>query len=78
MAADRVAALQSKGPADVLGADDDGDWEALGAAEVGAGLAESVPGAEDPCGCAWPEPHAVSISAAAATAVVIKNPCEMR
>ncbi|MGO4189180.1 hypothetical protein [Pseudarthrobacter sp. TAF60_1] len=84
MAADKVAALQRAGPAGLAGlagpvvANDAGGWDVLGAAELGAGLAESVPGAEDPCGCAWLGPHAVSISAAAATAVVIKNPCEMR
>ncbi|GAC1371127.1 MAG: hypothetical protein NVSMB43_06850 [Pseudarthrobacter sp.] len=90
MAADKVAALQREGPAGLVGpagpagpagpvvASDVGGWDALGAADVGAGLADSVPGAELPCGCALLGPHAVSIRAAAATAVVIKNPCEMR
>lgn len=81
MAADSVAALQSAGPApeagaddggrDVLGADADADAEGLG-------LAAFVPGSVVPCGCGWLGPHAVSNSAAAEAAVVIKNPCEIR
>jgi hypothetical protein len=79
VAADRVAALQSEGLAGPVVANDGGDWEALGAAGgVDDGLAEFVPGEVVPWGCAWVGPHAVSISAAAATVVVIKNPCEMR
>jgi hypothetical protein len=70
--------LQSAGPVDVLGADDDGGCDVLGAAEEAEGLGELVPGAVVPCGCGWPAPQAESNSAAAAAAVVIKNPCEMR
>jgi hypothetical protein len=59
--------------------DDDGDvWDALGDAEVVVGLAEVVPGSVVPWVCGWLGPQAVSISAAAATAVVITNPCEIR
>jgi hypothetical protein len=57
--------------------DDDGDWDTPGEADVVDGLAELAP-AVVPWLCGWPGPHAVSISAAAAAAVVITNACEIR
>lgn len=77
MAAERLPALQSAGPvrADVVA---DGVCGAVGDAEVVAGLAPPVPGSVVPCVCGWLGPQAVSISAAAAIAVVKTNPCNPR
>lgn len=76
MAADKVAALHSAGPAIVGVADDGGGAVVVGAAEDVVGLAEEVPGPVLlPWGCGWVGPQAVSSSAAAAAAVVI-NPCD--
>ncbi|MGF9649853.1 hypothetical protein AAIH32_17960 [Pseudarthrobacter oxydans] len=52
--------------------------DAEGAADVASGLAELVPGAVVACVCGPLGPHPLSISAAAAAAVVIANPCEIR
>jgi hypothetical protein len=86
VAAERPAALHSAGPAGaaVAGADADADGDSdaepdgLGDADVAPGLAEPVPGGvvEDDCG--WLGPHPLSSSAAAAAAVVMANPCEIR
>ncbi|MCU1518174.1 MAG: hypothetical protein JWQ75_2895 [Pseudarthrobacter sp.] len=80
MAADRVAALQSAGPAAVgVGvADDGGGEDVLGAAEVVAGLAEELPAAVVCCVCGWLGPQPVSSSNAAAAAVEMTNPWEER
>jgi hypothetical protein len=59
------------------GVEDDDDEDPLGDGDVVDGLAE-VPDWVVCWPCGWPGPHAVSISAAAATAVVITNPCEIR
>ncbi|WP_306736459.1 hypothetical protein [Arthrobacter sp. ZGTC412] len=69
---------------DVPDADDvpgaDGVPDAAGGADGASGLAELAPGAVAvvPCDCAALGPHPLSISAAAAAAVVITNPCEIR
>jgi len=76
VAAERVAALHSAGPAAVGVADDGGGAVVVGAAEDVLGLAEEVPGSVVPCVCGWLGPQAVSSSAAAAAAVVMTNPCD--
>jgi len=58
--------------------DDDGDWDAPGDAGVVDGLAELDPVVVVPCVCGWLGPQAVSISAAAATAVVKTNTRDIR
>jgi pyruvoyl-dependent arginine decarboxylase (PvlArgDC) len=70
VAAFRVDALQSAGPAAVGVADDDGVVEDV------LGLAEEVPGSVVSCVCGWLGPQAVSSSAVAAAAVVMANPCD--
>ncbi len=52
--------------------------DAAGDADVVSGLAELLPGSV--VACAWGSlgPHPLSISAAAAAAVVMANPCEFR
>ncbi|WP_342776076.1 hypothetical protein [Pseudarthrobacter phenanthrenivorans] len=80
VAAESPAALQRPGVpgagAAVLGdvPADDGGAGVEGGADVAFGLAEPVPGAVVVCDCGWLAPHAVSISAAAAAAVVMANP----
>jgi hypothetical protein len=82
VAADSVAALQSAvAPGAVVsGVEGDGDADALAdALEVageGDALAELLPDVV-PCGCAWLGPQALSISTAAAAAVVRTNTCEI-
>jgi hypothetical protein len=71
--------LQSAGPVEGEAAgDDDGAWDVLDTAGELEGLAEVVPGCVVPCVCGWLGPQAVSIRAAAAAAVVITNPLEIR
>lgn len=74
MAADKVAALQSAGPAGA-GADDDGAWVALGGAVEAEGVGEVLPGVV-PCVCGWLGPQAVSNSTTVAAAVEITTLCE--
>jgi hypothetical protein len=80
VAAERLAALQSAGPAGeaVAGAVADGVADWVGDADVAPGLAEPVPGVVVDCDCGWLAPHPLSSSAAAAAAVVMANPCEIR
>jgi hypothetical protein len=79
--------LQSAGPAGgaVIGAVADGDSndvpDGAGDADVAPGLAELaelVPGGVVVDDCGWLGPHPLSSSAAAAAAVVMANPCEIR
>jgi hypothetical protein len=51
---------------------------AAGEADVASGLAELVPGTVVACVCGWLGPQPLSIRAAAAAAVVITNPCDIR
>jgi hypothetical protein len=84
VAAERLAALQSAGPAAgaVAGAVADGDSDDVpdgaGDADVAPGLAELVPGGVVVDDCGWLGPHPLSRSAAAAAAVVMASPCEIR
>jgi len=80
VAADSVAALQRAGPAGALvpDEDDDGDWDGLGDAGVVEGLAELVPGVVVLWACGPSQPHPLSISAAAAAAVVKTNIRDIR
>lgn len=51
---------------------------APGVADVASGLAELLPGSVVACSWGPLGPHPLSISAAAAAAVVMANPCEIR
>jgi hypothetical protein len=77
VAAARLPALHRAGPVVAAGTDDD-DEGPPGDADVVDGLEELVAGCVVVWPCGWEGPHPVSISAAAATAVVITNPCEIR
>lgn len=84
MAADSPPALHSAGPAGaavagaVAGGGSDDVPDGLGDADVALGLAEPVPGGVVVDDCGWLGPHPLSSSAAAAAAVVMANPCEIR
>ncbi len=84
MAAERPPALHSAGPAGGAGAGAVADGESdvgpdgRGEADVAPGLAEPVPGGVVVDDCGWLGPHPLSSSAAAAAAVVMANPCEIR
>jgi hypothetical protein len=68
-----VADGDSDGGADWVGAAD-----CAGDADVSPGPAELLPGTGVDCACGWLGPHPLSSSAAAAAAVVMANPCELR
>jgi hypothetical protein len=77
VAADSVAALQRAGPAGALVPGED-DWDGVGDVGVVEGLAELVPGVVVLWACGPSQPHPLSISAAAAAAVVKTNIRDIR
>jgi hypothetical protein len=84
VAAERFAALHRAGGPELALADavaegvSDGVPCAVGEAAAEPGLAELVAGGAVGCAWGWLGPHPPSISAAAAAAVVMTNPCEIR